>query len=181
MLNDNERQFLLKTVRSVIRARLDKKSIPQYNHAGEHLLTRAGIFVTLHLKNGSLRGCIGYIEGIKPLIEGVVEMAQAAAFQDPRFPPLEEHEYNDIVIEITVLSPLIRINDPDEIIVGKHGLVITKGFNHGLLLPQVPVEQGWDRDTFISHTCMKAGLSPDAWKRDKLTMEIFEGEVFGER
>jgi AmmeMemoRadiSam system protein A len=108
-------------------------------------------------------------------------MAIAAAFQDPRFPGLTEGEYNDIEIEISVMSPLEKITDVNKIQVGKHGLIIKSGFNSGLLLPQVATEQGWDRDTFLEHTCYKAGLPGNSWKKPDTEILIFSAEVFSEK
>lgn len=180
MITETTRTFLLTVVRETIKARLDKEPIPSYTVTDPIVQERRGVFVTLHTKDGTLRGCIGFIEGVKPLLEAVQDMALSAAFKDPRFPPLTSSEYKDITIEITVLSPIKKVASADDVVVGTHGLIITKGYHRGLLLPQVPVEQEWDRDAFISHTCMKAGLPPDTWKNEDVTMEVFTGEVFGE-
>jgi AmmeMemoRadiSam system protein A len=135
--------------------------------------------VTLH-KHGRLRGCIGYIQALKPLRQAVAEMAVQAALHDPRFPPVTSDELPELHIEISVLSPLEAVADVSEIEVGTHGLVIEDGRSRGLLLPQVPVEYGWDRDTFLEHTCAKAGLPPDRWKAQGVTITKFTAEVFGE-
>lgn len=141
---------------------------------------KCGAFVTLHIK-GNLRGCIGYIEGIKNIPDTIREMALSAAFRDPRFRPLSRPEYGDIDIEISVLSPIEKVDDINDIMVGRDGLIMTKGYNRGLLLPQVPVEQGWDRDTFLTHTCYKAGLPGDSWKRGGMLIEKFSAQVFSEK
>ena len=141
------------------------------------LMEKRGAFVTLK-KHGQLRGCIGHIKGIKPLYKTVGEMAVAAAFNDPRFNPVTEAELSDLEIEISVLTPLRRIKDVEEIEVGKHGILIEKGFYSGLLLPQVATEYGWDRKTFLEHTCLKAGLPTDAWKDKDTMIYIFSAEVF---
>jgi AmmeMemoRadiSam system protein A len=138
-----------------------------------------GAFVTLR-KEGNLRGCIGFVAASKPLLETVREVAVAAAFEDPRFPPLGEEELPKLTIEISVLSPLKRISDVGEIIVGTHGIMMKRGFRSGLLLPQVATEQGWDRETFLTHACYKAGLPGDAWKSPDTTIEIFTALVFHE-
>lgn len=140
---------------------------------------KCGAFVTIHIK-GDLRGCIGYIEGIKSIPETVVEMAVASAFRDPRFSSLTPEEYKKIDIEISILSPVEKVNDVNEIVVGRDGVIITRGYNRGLLLPQVPVEQGWDRNTFLSHTCYKAGLPADTWKSPDVLIEKFSAQVFSE-
>jgi len=121
-------------------------------------------FVTL-TQRGSLRGCIGYVHAIRPLADAIAHCAASAATGDPRFPPVTASELSDIQIEISVLSPLRRAADPGEIQVGVHGLHISKGAHHGLLLPQVASEHGWDRETFLRQVCVKAGLPQDAWRR----------------
>ena len=141
------------------------------------LMEKRGAFVTLK-KHGQLRGCIGHIKGSKPLYKTVGEMAVAAAFNDPRFNPVTEAELSDLEIEVSVLTPLKRIKDLEEIEVGKHGILMKKGFYSGLLLPQVATEYGWDRKTFLEHTCLKAGLSTDAWKDKDTMIYIFSAEVF---
>ena len=141
------------------------------------LLQRAGAFVTL-MRQGELRGCIGHTQADMPLWQVVQQMAISAAENDPRFYPMTPDELDDLEIEISVLSPLQHISSIDEIEVGKHGLMITKGFHRGLLLPQVPTEYGWDRDTFLEALCEKAGLPPGNW-RHGATLETFTALVFG--
>ena len=136
-----------------------------------------GVFVTLR-KNEELRGCIGYVEGFKPLHESIPEMSEAAATRDPRFDPIKEHELEEISLEISLLSPLQKIDSPERIEVGKHGIVIKKGFNKGLLLPQVAKENNWDRQTFLEHACLKANLPPDSWRDEEIEIYIFSAEVF---
>ncbi len=143
----------------------------------EILKKKMGAFVTLKSRN-DLRGCIGHIRGVLPLYETVREMAVQAAFHDPRFEPVSQREWDAIEIEISVLSPLKKINNIEEIEVGVHGIFIEKGFYSGLLLPQVATENNWDRDTFIEYTCLKAGLSRDAWKGKDTNIYIFSAEVF---
>ena len=121
-------------------------------------------FVTITRK-GQLRGCIGYVEPVRPLAEAVAQCAASAAVADPRFPSVTPAELPHLRIEVSVLSRLQKIADPNEIQVGTHGIFISQLGRHGLLLPQVATEFGWDRDTFLQHTCLKAGLPPDAWKR----------------
>ena len=145
----------------------------------EALKAQCGAFVTLH-QHGRLRGCIGTFHGEGHLCRTIESMAYAAGWQDPRFPHLRPDEIAHLDIEISVLSPLRQITDVAEIEVGKHGIYISKGFNRGVLLPQVATEQGWDRETFLAHTCLKAGLPPDAWKKGA-TIEIFSADVFGEK
>lgn len=178
-LSEMEKKELLAIVRKTIEARLTGKPIPELQLGSEVLKEKKGAFVTLKIHD-YLRGCIGYIEARKPLYKTVEEMALAAAFDDPRFPPLKPDEFKDVTIEISVLSPLKKVNDVNEIEVGMHGLYITKGFHSGLLLPQVAMEYGWDRLTFLQETCHKAGLQRDAWKEKDANVYIFAAEVIGE-
>ena len=137
-----------------------------------------GAFVTVH-KRGDLRGCIGHIEPTEPLGKVVPRCAVAACSRDPRFPPVTGAELDAIDIEISLLGPLALIAGPPDIVVGRDGLVVECGWQRGLLLPQVAAEWGWDAVTFLAHTCQKAGLPPDAWRKDA-TLWRFEAEVFGE-
>ena len=121
-----------------------------------------GAFVTLHIR-GKLRGCISYIVGTREIPETITDMAIASAFRDPRFPPLSRREFEDIDIEISVLTPMTEMKNVEEIEVGRDGLIISSG-NQGLLLPQVATEYAWNRDQFLEHTCYKAGLPGDAWE-----------------
>lgn len=142
-----------------------------------HLNQPRGAFVTLHLE-GQLRGCVGYIQPTRGLYQTIVEAALNAAFHDPRFLPVSEEEAPGLEVEISVLSPLQPIL-PEQVVVGRHGLVVARGLYRGLLLPQVAVEQEWDAPTFLEQTCLKAGLPTDAWKRGA-TLQAFTAEVFGE-
>lgn len=137
-----------------------------------------GAFVTLH-KRGRLRGCIGYIEARKPLWETVVDNTINAASSDPRFAPVSAEELAQLDIEISVLSPLEKLAGPQQVEVGLHGLYIVKGFSSGLLLPQVPIEQGWDRETFLENLCLKAGLQRNAYLHGA-ELYAFTAQVFGE-
>jgi AmmeMemoRadiSam system protein A len=142
------------------------------------LKEKRGAFVTLTVE-GDLRGCIGYPLPVKPLDETIIEMAVAAASRDTRFEPLRPDEMGRLEIEISVLGLPEPAGDPAEVEVGRHGIIVSKGLYKGLLLPQVPVEQGWDRETYLSHGCLKAGLPPDEWKKGA-KIEIFTAQVFSE-
>ena len=142
------------------------------------LKEKMGAFVCLKT-HGELKGCIGHIKGFLPLDETIREMAKQAAFYDPRFAPLDAGEWKETEVEISVLTPMRKIESVEEIEVGMHGLYIEKGLDTGLLLPQVAVEYGWDRATFLRETCLKAGLPPDAWK-DGADIYVFTADVFGE-
>ena len=173
--SQEERQILLQLAHRSIETALAGRKLdltPPSAHLGE----MRGAFTTLHLQ-GKLRGCIGYVIPVHPLYQTVAETAQAAAFDDPRFQPVTDEEAPHLKIEISVLSPLRPIR-PEEVVTGVHGLIVTKGGHRGLLLPQVPVEWHWDRETFLSQTCLKAGLPPDAWMQN-IDLQAFTAEVFG--
>jgi uncharacterized protein len=140
---------------------------------------RRGAFVTLRTHGGDLRGCVGTFQPRASLLETVREMARAAAFDDPRFPPLRREELGDLHIDISVLSPLEPAR-PEDVKVGVHGLCVQRGFHRGVLLPQVATEEGWDAATFLDHTCMKAGLAPGAWRDSGTGISTFTAEVFEE-
>ncbi len=137
-----------------------------------------GAFVTLNV-DGGLRGCVGYPLPVKPLDETIIEMAVAAASQDTRFEPLRQDEVGRLEIDISVLGLPVPVADPSEVVVGRHGIIVSKGFHRGLLLPQVAVEQGWDRETFLDHGCLKAGLPREAWRKGA-KIEVFTAQVFSE-
>ena len=143
----------------------------------EHLAEPRGAFTTLHLF-GKLRGCIGYVLPVESLYQTIAETARAAAIDDPRFQPVTEDEAPHLNIDISVLSVPQPIK-AEEVQVGKHGLIVTAGARRGLLLPQVPLEWGWDRETFLAQTCIKAGLAPDAWQHGA-EIQAFTAEVFAE-
>jgi AmmeMemoRadiSam system protein A len=171
-----ERTLLLLLAHDAIAARLAGAKL-DLTAPTEHLAERRGAFTTLHAE-GQLRGCIGYVFPVATLYETIANTAAAAAFEDPRFYPLTSSEAPKLKIEISVLSPLRPI-EAAQVEVGKHGLVVTYMARRGLLLPQVPVELGWDRETFLEQTCIKAGVDPHAWKKGA-KLEAFTAEVFGE-
>jgi AmmeMemoRadiSam system protein A len=174
--SQEERQILLQLAHRSIEAALTGRKLdltPPCAHLGE----MRGSFTTLHM-HGKLRGCIGYVIPVHSLYRTVAETAQAAAFDDSRFQPVTDEEAPKLKVEISVLSPPRPIR-PEEVVTGVHGLIVSKGNRRGLLLPQVPVEWHWDRETFLSQTCLKAGLPPDAWTQD-IDLQAFTAEVFGE-
>jgi MEMO1 family protein len=179
-LSQKDKEMLLNIARKTIEARVKGQKPPESKVDSEILKENRGAFVTLE-KNGNLRGCIGYIQAIKPLYITIEEMAEQAALHDPRFSPVSEEELNDLHIEISVLTPLKKISDISQIEVGRDGIYIKKGFNSGLLLPQVATEYGWDRETFLEQTCYKAGLPPNAWKEKTCEIYIFSADIFGEK
>ncbi len=176
-LSEHDKETLLHIAKTVIQSKVRGKPVPEFTVDSPVLKEKRGAFVTIN-KGGQLRGCIGYIQPYKPLYQTIEEMAVQAAFHDPRFDPVTEREVPDLEIEISVLTPLKRIKDVEEIEVGKHGILIERGFHSGLLLPQVATEHGWDRKTFLEHTCLKAGLPQDACKDEDTVISIFSADIF---
>ncbi len=176
-LSEGDKKTLHQIAKAVIENKTKGKPVPEFKIDSPVLKENRGAFVSLH-KKGQLRGCIGYIEGKGPLHKTIEEMADAAAFRDPRFSPVTEKELPEIDIEISVLTPLKRIVDINEIEVGKHGIYIKKEWYSGLLLPQVATEYGWDRKTFLENTCRKAGLPSSAWKEKDVEIYIFSADIF---
>ena len=138
----------------------------------------AGAFVTLKMK-GQLRGCIGYPEPERPLVDVVEHCAVSAAISDPRFPPLSPAEWDDVSLELSVLGPIEPVDHISEVVIGRDGLIVELGRRRGLLLPQVAAEWKWDAEQFAAQTCIKAGLPPDAWQKGAKLFK-FEAEVFSE-
>ncbi len=180
MLSEKEKTTLLTLSRRTLEAHFHGKTILPFFCVSGELGQPRGAFVTLH-KQGDLRGCIGRMESPAPLYQTIQQMTIAAAFEDPRFNPVEPDELNFLHIEISVLSPRTVLDDLSKIHVGQHGLSVSKGLNRGVLLPQVAYDHHWDSQTFLSQTCVKAGLPPDAWEKGGLRIEIFSAEVFGEK
>lgn len=180
MLTQQEREGLLKIARQSILTHTGSRNIPKIVTENPKLSEKRGVFVSLHTLQGELRGCIGLIEGRVPLLNAVQEMAIAAATQDSRFPAVHPEELKRLLIEISVLSPLKRVNNISEIIVEKHGLLIKQGHYSGLLLPQVATEYGWSREEFLRQASVKACLPTDAWQKGA-EIYLFTAEVFSER
>jgi len=184
-LSEAEQRTLLKVARDSVTAAVCHTTFEKPPPT-ENLTRKFGVFVTLH-RYGDLRGCLGRFEANHtPLIDLVEIMARESALNDTRFRPVSPDEIDELDIEISVLTPMRRVNSPDEVEVGKHGLYIIGpspmgGKRHGTLLPQVATEHGWDRTTFLEHTARKAGLSPDAWKDKETEIFVYEAQVFGEK
>ena len=185
-LSDSDGVLLIKIARMAVTEFLSNGKRMKLESEDEKKFSfNSGVFVTLNNADG-LRGCIGFPMPDKKLSHGIIDAAIAAATEDPRFPPVKANELNDIVFEVTVLTPPVEItvNDPmeylEKIKVGRDGLIIRNSFSSGLLLPQVPVEYGWNVEEFLWHTCEKAGLGKDAWKNEKVKIEKFEGIVYKE-
>ncbi|MFQ6083888.1 MAG: AmmeMemoRadiSam system protein B [Candidatus Aminicenantia bacterium] len=177
-LSQEEKKELLKIARQTIEKFILEKEIPQFKINHKNLLEKRAAFVTIK-ERGMLRGCIGFTEPILPLYQTVIQSAILAATRDLRFPPLSSEEINHIELEISVLTPLKKITNPNQIIVGKHGLVVSKQGKKGLLLPQVPVENNWGRNEFLNQICFKAGLPRNCWRENAL-LYTFEAIVFDE-
>jgi hypothetical protein len=174
-LSPEDRDRLLAEARVAVADALAGR--PPRTVAAEGVLARrAGVFVSFHL-DGDLRGCIGHPDADQPLAAVVPQCAVAAATGDPRFDAISAAELARCVIEISVLGPITIVDDPSEIIVGRHGLIAEQGWRRGLLLPQVATDYGWEREAFLERTCGKAGLPPDAWRRGAIIRK-FEAEVF---
>jgi len=185
MLTDEEKRTLLGIARGAIlcafRPRRSNAELSEGKPTPvpESLRRPGGAFVTIR-HHGELRGCIGYVESTLPLHTVVAEVAEKAAFHDPRFHPLTEREAEEMVLEVSVLSPLAVVNSPEEIRVGSHGLLLEQGAFRGLLLPQVAAEYGWTREQFLEHTARKAGLPQDAWRHPATTLYLFSADVVRE-
>jgi AmmeMemoRadiSam system protein A len=164
MLNESQRSQLLRIARGSIEAVLDGRR-PELD---------------LAVLDDDLKRCSGSIEPVAPLAQAVASSAVNAAFRDPRFPPVQKAELADMHIEISVMSPIVPVDDIEEIEVGRDGLIVSRGGRAGLLLPQVATEYGWDRETFLRQTCVKAGLPPECWRSPDCRLEKFSAEVFGE-
>ena len=190
MLKDEYGTFLVRLAREAIETYLkSKKKISPPPNTPQILLEKAGVFVTLNKsmnEKEELRGCIGYFLPIKPLVEATIDVAIAAAVEDPRFPPITFSEMDNIVVEVTVLTPpeKIDVKDPKEyasrIKIGRDGLLLKYGFYSGTLLPQVPIEYGWDVETFLDHLCLKAGLPIMCWKNLEVEIYKYSGVIWKE-
>ncbi len=187
LISKESGKFLVKLARSAVeefvKSGLKVEPPPD---APPELYEERGVFVTLkRFPSGELRGCIGFPEPVMPLIEATIEAAISAATRDPRFYPVTPQELPHLTVEVTVLTPpqpieTVPENLPEEIKVGRDGLIVRCGYASGLLLPQVPVEWGWDEREFLSQTCIKAGLPPDCWLDPRCRFYKFQGQIFTE-
>lgn len=185
MLTLEEGEKAVRLARSTVQQYVESLSVPS-SALGGVFKEKQGVFVTLHTyPEHELRGCIGIPLPVMPLREAIIEAAKSST-RDPRFPPVKKNELDRIIVEVTILTKpeLIKIENPrdylSKIKIGRDGLIVEQGFNKGLLLPQVPVEQGWGKEDFLSHTCMKAGLLPDAWADKSTKISKFSGQIFTE-
>jgi AmmeMemoRadiSam system protein A len=188
-----QRRILLRIAHEAILSVLELRAPPETTPLPTGLSDPRGVFTTLYLRGDmpgdphadlhgdlrrQLRGCVGYAVPIAPLYRAVAETARAAAFEDSRFLPVTKEEALKLEVSLSVLSQLFPIH-PEAVEVGRHGLVISQGARRGLLLPQVSVENSWDRETFLEQACRKAGLPPDAWRKNA-TVEAFTAEIFAD-
>lgn len=178
MIGLEDRQRLLALARRAIEARVRREPPPAPGRGGALEWPR-GAFVTIHCR-GDLRGCLGRLDPDEPLAATVAQLAASVSDSDPRFEPVRPSELDDLDVEISVLTPEREVTSLADIEIGRHGLIVEQGGRRGLLLPQVATEYGWDAEAFVSHTCLKAGLSADAWRRGARIL-VFEAQVFGER
>ncbi len=185
MLSFDEGKKAVVFAREVVDIYVKENNYPELD-LGKTFLEKQGAFVTIHtFPDHDLRGCIGIPLPVMPLKDAIVEGAKSAT-RDPRFPQLEEGELDSIIIEVTILTKpeLIKVDKPEEYLlkieIGRDGLIVEQGFFKGLLLPQVPIEQGWEKQEFLSHTCMKAGLMPEAWQNENIKIFKFTGQIFTE-
>ena len=190
-LTDEHGSFLVKLARAAVETKVVKgEKIRPPAETPKVLWEKAGVFVTLTKLKGDeeeLRGCIGYIVPIKPLVEAAIDVAISAATEDPRFPPVEPRELDDILVEVTVLTPpeKLEVKEPEEYLdkikIGRDGLIIKYGPFSGTLLPQVPIEYGWDVETFLDNLCWKAGLPSECWKDKKAEIYAYQGVIWKEK
>jgi len=180
-MDKEHEQVLLKTARDSVNAAVRKETLPSVRSDEAELNEHCGCFVTLK-NNGTLRGCIGQFTSDKPLIRLVNEMAAASATNDPRFISnrITADELDSLDVEISVLSPLKKVDDPLSLRVGVDGIYIKRGYRNGCFLPQVATETGWTKEQFLTHCCVqKAGLSADAWRKSDTEVYLFTADVFG--
>jgi AmmeMemoRadiSam system protein A len=180
VLNEKQRKTLLEIARDSIASVLSGR-LPEPRVADDTLKRPAGAFVTLKTADGDLRGCIGSIQAVEPMYQAVSSSAISAALRDPRFHPVQAAELPALELEISVMGPIERVTDIKQIQPGRDGLIIRRGRNAGLLLPQVATEYGWGTEEFLDHTCVKAGLPPGCWRSPDTQIEKFSAEVFGEK
>jgi len=180
MLSEKDAAALLTIAREAIVHQIRHQAYQPAPREEKALVQKAGCFVTIK-QDDQLRGCIGSFQTERPLFQEVAAMAMASASKDPRFHPMEEEELNDFRLEISVLSPLEKIEEIEQIEVGTHGIYIEKNFSRGVLLPQVATDYGWDRNTFLQQTCLKAGLPTDAWQAPDADIYIFSAQIIKEQ
>ena len=176
-----EQKQILHFIRKIIKAKLENKPLPELPELGDKLVRQGSCFVTLHAADGALRGCIGNINAFEPLGRNIARNSLNSAFGDPRFHPLDGDEIDEVSIEISILTPIHEIPSYEDFIIGKHGIVLSCQGRSAVFLPQVAPEQGWNRETTLTHLSMKAGLNQDAWTSPSAKFSVFEAIVFSEK
>jgi uncharacterized protein len=179
IIDDRDRRELLRIARATLREHLSTGYLPPGSPHRKTLLAPGGAFVTIHV-DGALRGCMGRIEADKPLYLAVEELTVAAATRDPRFDPLRLEDLKETRLTVSLLSAPEKVS-PEQIVLGKHGLVVTRGPRRGLLLPEVATEHGFTVEQFLDETCAKAGLPHGAWREPETRVEVFTADVFAEQ
>ncbi len=179
-LSLEQREKLIEIVKYEVKSAANSNRIESYDSDDPGMNQKSGVFVTLYDSKKQLRGCIGYIESDKPLINTISRAARAAAMSDPRFSPVTPEEVEDLIVDISILSPMRVIDHIEEVAVGVHGLLISRGSYRGLLLPQVATKYKWDRERFLDEACIKAGLSANDWRKQSVEIKVFSAEVFGD-
>ncbi len=177
-LSATDRAALLGIARGAVLAHIGLAPPPALPETGA-LAAERGAFVTLHVAD-DLRGCIGSFRPLGSLAATVARMAVAAASEDPRFRPIAAEDVAELRVAVSAIEPPLRLPDPRAVEVGRHGLVVKRGWQRGALLPKVAVEHGWDAKAFLRHTCLKAGLPPTAWQEPECEVDAFEADEFGE-
>ncbi|NBF40554.1 MAG: AmmeMemoRadiSam system protein A [Spirochaetes bacterium] len=191
-LSNDEKRYLIRIARGAVWAKLTGNAPSPPQPPSETVFQPAGAFVTLRVPQsgrekpagdggGALRGCIGHVIARQPLEQTIRDAAVSAAFRDPRFDPITLPELERVRFEISVLSPLRRVSSPQEVIPGTHGVMVSASGHSGLLLPQVATEQGWERETFLTHCCYKAHLAPECWREPSTEIQVFTATVFDEK
>jgi AmmeMemoRadiSam system protein A len=177
IISDDDQTLLLAVARQALEARVYGLGVPEVTCIGP-LAVRCGAFVSIH-HGGNLRGCLGRLSADAPIGNTLAHLGAAVADSDPRFAPVTALELSNLQLEISLMTPERPITSIEEIVVGRHGLIVEQGRARGVLLPQVAVEHGWAREDFVEHACLKAGLPGNAWQRGA-RIEIFEAQVFAE-
>jgi len=179
LLSNDDKKALLQLARTSIECAVGGRELPRTDLLKQNLHTPCGAFVTVRV-SGELRGCYGYVNAYYPLAQSVQEVGVRAALEDPRFEHVTLDELDTMEVEVSVLEAPEKVERIEEIEVGVHGLIIETRFHRGLLLPSVPGEYGWDREQFLNHTALKAGLPPDAWRKKNVSLYKFTAQNFSE-
>jgi AmmeMemoRadiSam system protein A len=179
--SNEEKKEILNFVRDSIISKFENIKVEPLPEMNGKMTEEGACFVTLHKKNGALRGCIGNIIAFEPLGDNLKHNALNSAFGDPRFPQVSESEINDLEIEVSILTPPVGIASPDDFVIGEHGIILQCAGRSAVFLPQVAPEQNWDREDTFTNLCYKAGLPPQAWRSEDARLSVFTAIVFSEK